>query len=107
MYKEYSVTDRITLVDLDDVRSVSFSKDDIRDKNIFRVELTLSTNGFVGLAMFKDKDEALNFYKLIKEDLKKNKEKSDVEKRLKAYIENIDTQIAKEVKSYLDKIVKK
>lgn len=106
MYKEIKYKDSKIFVDLDDVVGVGLnSYKRGREETIYHNLELLRKNGFVSpLFDSQDKEKVEDAYKEICFMLKENKEKADVEKRLRAYIEDIDTQVAKEVKQYLDNL---
>lgn len=108
MLKEFKKEDRgIVNVDLNEISLIDFHDYENKTGKIY--EILIHTKAGYNFPIFKsiDYQKSLDFYNEILEAYKESQNQLDTEKRLKAYIEDVDKKIAIEVKNYLDKITGK
>ena len=107
MFYDYKYKDNKRFLDLDNYTGVSLDTFPRKESDTYSISLQSKSNGMFIAFDFENKEEAEQMYHQIRNDFKENKKASDTEKRLKSYIDDIDKQIAKEVKTYLDNIQNK
>lgn len=108
MLKEFKTDDRrIINIDLNEISIIDFFDYEDNESKIY--EITIHTKAGFNFLILKEIDyqKALDFYNKLLQAYKESQMQIDTEKRLKAYIQDIDNKVAIEVKKYLDKITGK
>lgn len=106
MFKEIKNGDNKMFIDLNEIVGIKIDSYESKGNTSYSVNLLMNLGGYLTIASSLTQDDSESIYKQMNIAIQENKENQDVEKRLKAYINDIDRQVAKEVKHYLDNITK-
>jgi len=109
MLKEFDLKNenRSISLDLNDISLIDHCRFEY-DENVEYVINVMTKSGFERpVYRTESYKNSRDFYENLLQAYKESQNQLDTEKRLKAYIEQIDNKIATEVKKYLDKITGK
>lgn len=109
MLKEFKLEreERVISLDLNEITLVEHSTINRNENKEYEVYIMTKAGFNRPIFTTPIYKESINIYNEILEAYKESRNQLDTEKRLKAYIEDVDNKIAIEVKKYLDKITGK